>query len=65
MKQNINNYSTSFVVGNTIAFSICNKPFKPLGIPSGRVKSREGLTEMLPTNIVHDHIITKNKVSQK
>ena len=26
----------------TIVFSICNKPFKPLGIPSGRVKSREG-----------------------
>ena len=61
----MNNYATSFVVGNTIAFSICNKPFKPLGIPSGRVKSREGLTEMLPTNIVHAHIITKNAVSQK
>ena len=35
-----------------IAFSICNKPFKPLGIPKGRVKSREGLTEMIPTNII-------------
>ena len=23
----------STVVGETIAFSICNKPFKPLGIP--------------------------------
>ena len=25
----------SIVVGEMIAFSICNKPFKPLGIPSG------------------------------
>jgi hypothetical protein len=35
-----------------IAFSTCNKPFKPLDYPSGRVKSREGLAEMLPTNII-------------
>ena len=61
----MNNYATSFVVGNTIAFSICNKPFKPLGIPSGRVKSREGLTEMLPTNIMHIHVIQKNEVSHR
>ena len=47
-----NNYSTSFVVGNTVAFGVCNKSFKPLGIPSGRVNSRKGLTEMLPTNIM-------------
>jgi len=33
-----------------IAFSVCDKPFKPLGIPSGRVESREGLTEVMPTN---------------
>jgi hypothetical protein len=41
----------SFFVGETITFSICNKPFKPLGLPSGRVKSREGLPEMILTNI--------------
>jgi hypothetical protein len=41
----------SSLVGETIAFSICNKPFKPLGLPSGRVKSRESLPEMIPTNI--------------
>jgi len=39
------------VVGETIAFSVCNKPFKPLELPSGQVKSREGLPEMIPTNI--------------
>jgi hypothetical protein len=43
-------HKSSFV-GEAIAFSICNKPFKPLGLPSGRVKSREGLPEMIPTNI--------------
>jgi hypothetical protein len=42
-------HKSSFV-GETIAFSVCNRPFKPLGIPSGRVKSREGLTEVMPTN---------------
>jgi hypothetical protein len=41
----------SSVVGETIAFSICNKPFKPLGFPNGRMKSREGLPEMILTNI--------------
>jgi len=39
-------------VGCTIAFNGCNKLFKPLGIPRERVKSREGLPEMIPTNIV-------------
>jgi len=39
-------------VGCTIAFSVCNKSFKSLGLPSGRVKSREGLLGMIPTNIV-------------
>jgi hypothetical protein len=43
-------HKSSFV-GETIAFSVCNKPFKPLGPPSGRVKSRESLPEMIPTNI--------------
>jgi hypothetical protein len=52
-------------VGCTIAFSICNKPFKPLGLPSGRVKSREGLPELIPTNIMQDHVIYKIEVSQK
>jgi hypothetical protein len=41
----------SSFVGETIAFSICNKPFKLLGLPSGRVKFCEGLPEMIPTNI--------------
>jgi hypothetical protein len=35
----------SAVVGETIAFSICNKSFKPLGLPRGCVKSREGCEE--------------------
>jgi hypothetical protein len=39
-------------VGCTIAFSVCNKPFKPLGLSSGRVKSCESLPKMIPTNIV-------------
>jgi hypothetical protein len=39
-------------MGCKIPFSICNKPFKPLGLHSGRVKSREGLPGMIPTNIV-------------
>jgi hypothetical protein len=58
-------YYVSSPRNSNLLISICNKPFKPLGIPSGRVKSREGLTEMLPTNILHGHIITKNKASQK
>jgi hypothetical protein len=38
-------------MGETIAFSMCNKLFKPLSIPSERGKSREGLREMIPLNI--------------
>jgi hypothetical protein len=49
-KQNQNMKHKSVVVGKTIAFSICNK--KPLGLPSGRVKSREGLPEMILINIL-------------
>jgi hypothetical protein len=41
-------HKSSFV-GETIAFSICNKPFKPRVISSGRVKSREGFTGIIPT----------------
>jgi hypothetical protein len=50
-KQNQSKKHKSSFVGETVAFSICNKPFKPLGLPSGRVKSREGLLEMIPINI--------------
>jgi len=50
-KQNQSLKYKSVVMGETIAFSICNKPVKPLGLPSGRVKFREGLPEMIPTNI--------------
>jgi hypothetical protein len=39
-------------MGKTITFSVCNKPSKTLDIPSGRVKSREGLTEVMSTNTV-------------
>ena len=38
-------------MGETVAFSICNKLFKPLGIPKGRVKSCKGLLAMIPTII--------------
>ena len=50
-KQNESKKHKSTVVGETIAFSICKKLFKPLGIPNGRVKSREGLSAMTLTNI--------------
>jgi hypothetical protein len=46
-------------VGETIPFSVCNKPFKPLGLPSERVKSREGLLGMIPTNILTHYVIFK------
>jgi hypothetical protein len=38
-------------MGETITFSICNKSFKPLRIPRGRVKSHEDLSAMIPTSI--------------
>jgi hypothetical protein len=47
----------SFFVGEITAFSICNKPFKPLGLPSGRIKSREDLPGMIPTNILKHYVI--------
>jgi hypothetical protein len=53
-----------FFVGCTIAFSICNKPFKPIGLLSRRLKSREGLQEMTPTNIMQDHVIHKIEVAK-
>jgi hypothetical protein len=48
-----------------MAFSMCNKLFKPLCFPSTRVKCSEGLTIMLPTNIFHIHVIPKSEVSSK
>jgi hypothetical protein len=62
-KQNQSMKHKSIVVGVTIAFSICNKSFKPLGFPSGRVKSREGLPEMIPTNIVKHYVVNQAKIS--
>jgi hypothetical protein len=64
-KQNQSMKHESIVVGETIAFSICNKHFKPLGLPSGRVKSREGLPEMIPTNILKHYVVNKKKFSHK
>jgi hypothetical protein len=55
----------SAVVGETIAFSICNKPFKPLRLPRGRVKSRKGLPEMILTNILKHYIVDKQRFSHK
>jgi hypothetical protein len=46
------NYNTSYFMENTIDFSICNKSFKPLSFPRGRVKPNESLPEMLPINII-------------
>jgi hypothetical protein len=50
-------------MGETIAFSVCNKSFKPLGLPRGRVKSRVGLPEMIPTNILKHYVVVKTKTS--
>jgi hypothetical protein len=52
-------------VGETIAFSVCNKPFKPLGIPSGRVKSREGFSGMTPTKNYWHYVINRQSPSHK
>jgi len=53
------------VVGETIAFSICNKPFKLLELLSGRVKSHEGLIGMIPTNILKHYVIFKQWLPHK
>jgi hypothetical protein len=52
-------------MGETIAFSICNKPFKPLSIPSGRVKSRKGFPRMRSTNNYWHYIIKGQSPSHK
>jgi hypothetical protein len=61
-KQNQSMKHKSIVVGETIAFNICNKPFKPLGLSSGRVKSREGFPGMIPTNILKHYVIVKQRI---
>ena len=52
-------------MGETITFSKCNKPFKPLDIPSGRVKFREGFSGMTPRNNYLDYIIDGQHPSLK
>jgi hypothetical protein len=52
-------------MGETIAFRICNKPFKPLGIPKGQMKSCEGLTSMIPTNTLKHYVIDKQWLPHK
>jgi hypothetical protein len=42
---------------------IFHKPFKPLGLPKGRVKSSYGLLEMIPTNILNYYVVVKTKTS--
>ena len=64
-KKNESKKHKSVIVGETIAFSVCNKPFKSLGIPSGRVKSREGLPTMTPTNIFQHYVISKHELPHK
>jgi hypothetical protein len=51
-------HKSSFV-REAIAFSVCNKPFKPLGLLRGRMKSCEGLTGMIPTNILKHYVVDK------
>jgi hypothetical protein len=53
------------IAGKTIAFSICNKPFKSIGFPRRRVKSRGGLPEMIPTNILKNYVVVEQKLSHK
>ena len=60
-KQNKSKKHKSVVVGETIVFSICNKPFKPIGIPSGQVKSHKGLLAMTPTNFFLSTMLLTNK----
>jgi len=55
----------SAVVEETIAFSISNKTFKPLGVSRGRVKSREGLTAIIPTNTLKHYVVDKQRLPHK
>jgi hypothetical protein len=54
----------STFVEETIAFSICKKPFKPLELPSGRMKSRGGYQTKTSTQTHGSDIMSKfNKVN--
>jgi hypothetical protein len=64
-KQNQSKKHKFAVVGETIAFSICNKSFKPLGLHSGQVKSREGLPRMIPTNILKNYVVDNQRLPHK
>jgi hypothetical protein len=55
----------SAIMGETIAFSISNKSFKPITLPSGRVKSHMGLLEMIPTNILKHYVVDKQRFPHK
>jgi hypothetical protein len=50
-KQNQSMKYKSAIVGETIAFSIWNKPFKPLG--------------MIPTNILKNYVVVKQRLPYK
>jgi hypothetical protein len=39
--------------------------FKPLGFPSGRVKSRENLPRMIPKNILKYYVVNKKEFSHR
>jgi hypothetical protein len=41
------NYTTSSFVGNTIAFSVCHKPFKYIGLPNDSFHRFPGLERFL------------------
>jgi hypothetical protein len=58
-KRNQSMKHKSSFVGETITFSVCKKPFKPLGLLRGRVKSREGLPGMILTNILKLYVVDK------
>ena len=64
-KQNESKKHKSTTMGETIAFSLCSKPFKPLGILSGRMKSCNGLPTMTPTNIFQHYVISKHEFPHK
>jgi hypothetical protein len=58
-------YINPLSLGEMIAFSICNKSFKPLRLPSGWVKSREGLPGMIPTNNLKHYVVDKHGLPHK
>jgi hypothetical protein len=52
-------------MGEIISFSICNKPFKSLGILSGQMKSRDGFLGMTPTNNYWHYVIDRQSLLHK